>query len=153
MDALELTAFLNVVTFVSKTLPLIISQDLQAKDIPGVLLLLDGPLAVLFIESDPVVVNILIDFDIADLERREALVERLLQEVTEVPDKVENDEGDHHGPLDAVPALVGEDVAHGVLGDVGVRGKWGRRKIIIAEKLLAGSHPVAKDKVQKRRKL
>lgn len=123
MHALELLAVLVVQIFITlETRKLCISQDLHLEGIPGVLLLLDRPLAVLIIERDPVVVNLLVNIDIADLEGREALVERLLQPIAEVIDKVEHDEGDHQGPLDAIPALVREDGAHSVLSDVSVNG-------------------------------
>jgi len=121
MDALKFITLLLDIVWVTQAVELIFSQDIHLELISVVLLLLDGPLAVFLIEGDPVVVNILINLDITNLEAREALVELGLQDVTEVPNNVEDDEGDHHGPLDAVPALVREDATHRVLRDVGVR--------------------------------
>ena len=68
MDTLELFAWLIGVCLVSEAFILIIGKDLHI-EFPGVLFLLSGPLAVVLVEGNPVVVNLLVDLDIADLER------------------------------------------------------------------------------------
>lgn len=105
-----------------QTIKLRISQDVHIEGLPGVLFLLRGPLAVLFIERGPVVVNVLVYLDITDLERGEALVEAVLDAVARVIEDVEDQECDHQGPFDTIPALVRKDAGHGMAGDVGVRG-------------------------------
>ena len=67
VNALELVAPSADVVFVGEARVLFISQDLHL-EVPGVLLLLDGPLAVLIVKDDPVVVDLLVDFDVANLE-------------------------------------------------------------------------------------
>ena len=120
---------------------------------PGVILLLLRPLAVLFVEGVPVVVDILIDLDVTNLEGGEALVKALLDNVSEVVDYVEKNESDQHGPLDTIPAFACEDASHSVARDVRVGGLVNLGKEVVAEELLAGSHPVAKADVQEGSKL
>ena len=61
-----------------QALHLAISQDLHLESLAGVVFLPLGPLAVLSIEGGPVVVDIFVELDIADLQIGEALVEELV---------------------------------------------------------------------------
>ena len=54
-----------------------LGQDLQTKFLVGIAVLLDGPVAVLVIKRHPVVLNVFIKFNVANLEIREAGVESI----------------------------------------------------------------------------
>jgi len=130
-----------------------VGEDAHLELASGVLLLSGGPLAVLLVETGPVVVDVLVDIDIADSEDGEALVEHVLEPGAQIPDQVEEDEADHHWPLDTLPAGAREDCAHGVTGDVGVHRVGHGGQVVITDQLLTRGHPVSEDKIQKRRKL
>ena len=65
-----------------------LSEDLKSKDARGVFVFFRGPVPVFGIEADPVVLNVLINLNIADLKIREASVEVLHDRVSE--DEVED---------------------------------------------------------------
>ena len=61
-----------------QALKLAIGEDLHLESIAGVVFLSLGPLAVLSVKSGPVVVDIFVELDVADLQTGEALVEELV---------------------------------------------------------------------------
>ena len=132
---------------------LVLGEESSAEVLADVLFLLLGPLAVLLIEALPVVIDGLINFDIADLKTRHALVQALGDQLTEVPDEVKDDECSEKRPFDAFPSFAGENFANRVVSNVDVVGHDLFGKVVVVKKLLVGGHPVAKADVQKRGEL
>ena len=132
---------------------LVLSEESSAEVLADVFFFLLGPLAVLLIEALPVVIDGLINFDIADLKTRHALVQALGDQLTEVPDEVKDDECSEKRPFDAFPSFAGENFAKRVVSNVDVVGHDFFGKVVVFKKLLVGGHPVAKADVQKRGEL
>ena len=92
-----------------KSLKLRVGQDLGLKSNSSVLLLFSGPFTVLLVEGSPVVIDVLVDFHITDLEAWEAIEHPTQQIVSEVPDKIQEDEANKHRPLNTAPTTSTED--------------------------------------------
>ena len=103
----------------SSFLPL--REDLKSKHTGGVLVFFRGPVPILGIEADPVVLNVFININIADLKVREACVELLHDFISEdqIEDKYEQKNEERPGWLFR-PTTGDELIKYGVISNIRV---------------------------------
>ena len=126
-------------------------QKLEAECLGCILIFLHGPVAIFIIQAGPVVVNVLIQLDVANDQVGEAEGEAFHDSIAkDLVEKKEDKESEEWPSRGLVELSIRPDFVVGVLADIWSNHTLLRRQMKVREHLLVGGHPVAEAEVDKR---
>ena len=132
---------------------LIFRGEWHVERISAVLLLSLAPFAILVVETCPIVVNVLVQLDIANGKLREHLLNLLSNPVAADLENDQEDDAKDHGPQESGPTPIIEENEHLVVTLIDIGCRAAREQVIVGKKLLARGHPEAKEQHQDWRSL
>ena len=131
----------------------LLSEEWHIQCATRVLFLAMAPLSVFIIESSPVVVDVFVELDVADGERREASFDLLADPAAKDSQEDQEEYTKDHRPERALPSATSKEDEHLVIRVCNGLHIGPRIEVLVAKELLIGSHPVSEEHQENGRRL